>query len=190
MRTKGFLGIIIAGMALLCVGLVQAQNQPAAPVIKREAPVPLGITPIQPGSTRYNVHLRDMTLIQAIEAIARVSNKKVIFSDEVRTKNEGLKFEMEFRDISLTEFMDGIAKTIFNGNFSIAWGTLGEDTWLVVGRHAQNTVLTFTPPAAPLPFSTVPRPTQPEKAPPGSTPYWFNGHQYYVVPLENKSGLK
>lgn len=156
---------------------------PAAPVSPAEK-LPPGIAPAQPGSDKLNVNLKDVTLLQAIADLAAAAHKKVIFSDEMKEQGMKAKISLQFQGISAADLMDGLSNTAYDGNFFISWGTLGADTWMVIGRRIQraasivSTPMLIEPPPVLRAFPKSPQP----KDDPG-TPFWFNGHKYYTVPL-------
>ncbi len=194
MRKIALLGTVLCSVSLLGVVMVQAQNQvaPAIPElvpVQKEKSLVVSITPTKPGSDHYDIRFRSATIVQMIEELARVENKKVLISDEVRAQADKAQLEIELRDIRPVDFLNFLANRVYGGDFGIAWGTSGPDTWLVVKRPATS-ITTFTRVPLPAPAPATPKTfvlpdiNKSENMPPGSAPFWFNGQKLYVVPLQ------
>ncbi len=214
MRLHRLLGIILSGgMGLWCAAPSQAQTEanPAAPPVQSLPSVQsaqlakpesqITITPTAPGSGRFNIKTEYIHVSALIEELARLSGKKVFISDEVRA--QPVLASYEFQDVTPLQMMEILASSIGTA-VGIAWGTLGPDTWLVVRRPAIKTAtiasappVLSVPPAQPAPRFNIPpnggryfvypyppQPAQPEKMPPGSYGFDFNGQRVYVVPLD------
>lgn len=181
--------VVMGGYDFCGMPAAQAQNQAStvAPLSFTNSSLPLGIKPVKPGSEKYNIHLKDVTVVQIIEELARAANKKVIFSDEVLAQKSWPKIEVEFRDILIADLMNGLANNFSDVTSGIAWGNLGANTWLIVKRPVPSINVVKTAPILSLPAPNayiLPDATKPDNMPPGSTPFWFNGQKLYVVPLE------
>jgi hypothetical protein len=161
---------------------------------------------IRPSKTqgRFNVEANNVSLVKLIEELARLANKKVIVSDELR--RQLMLVSQAFQNQTPQEMMEALStiQISSSGGKTIAWGSAGPDTWLVVlhgvpvfqNRIVQVPTLPTLPYALPQP---LPQPLPPgnsmpvlpytrkNDAPKDGTPFLFNGETYYYVPLQNKA---
>lgn len=207
----GLTVVFCGATALLGSSLARGQDQnapiiitpalPATPTAPIEPPLSQkSISPatsliIKPSKTqgRFDVEANNVTLVRLIEELARLANKKVIISDDVRRQR--VTTFQAFKNQTPGEVMDALTTLSLPESKAIAWGNAGPDTWIVVLHRApvfqtrivQTPTLPYALPS-PLPPGNPLTPLIPYQSkdtlPPDATPFSFNGGTYYHVPLQ------
>ena len=199
-----------SGMVLWSSAIARGQDQnapiiiatPAIPTAPTILPAPtrsavsrsaasnlLVIKPAMRGNGRFDVDASNVSLVKVIEELARLANKKVIISDELR--RQPVTISQAFKNQTPVEMMESLTTLQLSNGKAMAWGNAGPDTWLVVLHDApvfQNRIVRVPaqPHATPPENSLTPIiPYQGRNTlPPDAIPFEFNGGTYYRVPLE------